>query len=222
MAEKIRSVVMYTHEGVYPWNQAHMNSNLVIPTFEFVRIHLERAIDTFLGREAELFAAYIGERALTGSLAPYLRREFAPWDADAEYDRFGCVRKRTPVESRRRSKHPHGHLVTPDIIIHHRLRPTENLLAIEAKSDDDRRGTGEDREKLASYLGAPLRYVYVALLVFGSTDLPACSYELFRQGDDPKIPIDARQRTAPRVKAASSMSPSEGGLRLPIKMTAGA
>ena len=163
-----------------------------IPTYAAVRANLEKALRLFLNREAKLFTALVGERALTGSLAPYLRQTFTPWDADPEYDSFGNVRKRSPIESRRRSKHTNGHLVTPDVIVHHRLLPTANLLAIEAKSEDDRRGVDKDREKLASYLGPPLHYSYVALLVFSASKLPRCTYELFRQGDDPKRPNQSR------------------------------
>ena len=99
------------------------------------------------------------------------------------------------IRSRRKIEHLDGHLVTPDIIVHHRLCPTENLLAIEAKSEDDqrgKRGIDEDREKLASYLGNPSFYRYVALLIFSATDQPSCSYELFQQGENPRTPKPER------------------------------
>ena len=76
--------------------------------------------------------------------------------------------------------------MTPDIIVHRRLHRTDTLLAIEAKPDD---GDGsKDREKLASYFKKPLLYQYVALLVFGTEGKVWCSYELFRQGENPKKP----------------------------------
>jgi hypothetical protein len=179
-----------------------MNQKLPIPPLKAVRLQLEKGIDSFLHGEAKLFEALIGERALTGTLALlYLRDMFAPWDVDPEYDRFGDVRKRSPIESRGKSKNLRGHLVTPDIIVHQKLHPTYNLLAIEAKSEDDPRGDVEDREKLASYLVKPLCYEYAALLIFSATKEPACGYELFQRGEDPKTPKQSIKRTAPRYQA---------------------
>src|SRR5256885_9800604 len=43
---------------------------------------------------------------------------------------------------------PYTTLFRSDIIIHRRLHPIENLLAIEAKPEEDGRGTAADREKL--------------------------------------------------------------------------
>ncbi|MFZ0829485.1 MAG: hypothetical protein WAO02_18905 [Verrucomicrobiia bacterium] len=72
--------------------------------------------------------------------------------------------------------------------MHQKLHPTYNLLAIEAKSEDDQRGDAEDREKLASYFGTPLLYPYSALLIFSATKEPTCSHELFQRCEDPRKP----------------------------------
>ncbi len=158
---------------------------------DFVRVaqevekRLVRAIDAFLRVEVNLFKGRSRERILTATLAQgYLRGTFAPWDADPEYGRFGTGTKRSHIPSRK--PNPKGHPVTPDIIIHRRLHPPDNLLAIEAKPDDA--DSSKDREKLASYFRKPLSYQYVALLVFGTEGKAWCSYELFRQGENPKKP----------------------------------
>jgi hypothetical protein len=150
-----------------------------------VEKRLVRAIDAFLKAEVDLFKARSRERILTATLAqPYLRGTFAPWDADPEYGRLGAETKRSHIPSRKPNLK--GHPVTPDIIVHRRLHPTDNLLAIEAKPDDG--DSSKDREKLASYFKKPLLYQYVALLVFGTEGKAWCSYELFRQGENPKKP----------------------------------
>src|SRR6266700_3253051 len=99
-----------------------------LPIFPFdeIRSRLEVGIQSFLTAEAKLFAARIGERAMCAHLADHLEKAFTPWEADSEYDSFGNVRKRSPIPSRKKSKNPLGHLVTPDIIIHRRLHPIEN------------------------------------------------------------------------------------------------
>jgi hypothetical protein len=148
-----------------------------------VEKRLVRAIDAFLKAEVDLFKARSRERILTATLAnPYLRGTFARWDTDPEYGRFGTGTKRSHIASRK--PNVKGHPVTPDIIVHRRLHPTDNLLAIEAKPDDG--DSSKDREKLASYSDKPLLYQYVALLVFGTEGKAWCSYELFRRGENPK------------------------------------
>jgi len=154
--------------------------------FEEVRTRFEAGILSFLNSESKLFAARIGERTMCAHLAEHLKRTFAPWDADFDYDAFGDIRKRSPIASRKRTKNPQRHLVTPDIIVHNPLHPLENLLAIEAKPEDDRRGTAADREKLRSYQGLPLSYPYVAVLILTATKEPVCRYELFHAGENPQ------------------------------------
>jgi hypothetical protein len=128
-----------------------------LPFFEIedVRQRLEDGIQSFLNEEARLFTGLLGERIMCGRIALHLGKAFYPWTADSEYDAFGNKRKRSPIPSRKKNKNERGHLVTPDVIIHNPLHPLENLLVIEAKPEDDKRGTAEDREKLA-HLKAPL------------------------------------------------------------------
>lgn len=170
-----------------------------LPIFELeeVRQRLEDGIESFLKEEARLFVGLLGERIMTGRLALHLGRTFDPWTADSEYDAFGNKRKRSPIPSRKKNKNERGHLVTPDIIIHNPLHPIENLLVIEAKPEDDKRGTEEDREKLRSYQGPPLSYPYVAVLILGATKEPICRYELFHAGENPENPKHQKTLTAP-------------------------
>jgi hypothetical protein len=153
---------------------------------EEVRMRFESGILSFLNNEAKLFAGLLGERNMCGHLALHLNKTFDPWKADFEYDAFGDERKRSPIPSRKKSNNPRGHLVTPDIIVHNPLHPFENLLAIEAKPEDDKRGTAKDREKLRAYQGPPLSYPYVAVLILGATKEPLCRYELFQTGENPQ------------------------------------
>lgn len=171
-----------------------------LPIFELeeLRQRLEEGIQSFLNKEARLFAGLLGERIMCGRLALHLNGMFGPWTADAEYDAYGNKRKRSPIPSRKKNKNERGHLVTPDIIIHNPLHEDENLLAIEAKPEDDKRGTAEDREKLRSYQGPPLSYPYVAVLILGATKAPVCRYELFGAGENPENPKPQKTLTAPQ------------------------
>jgi len=161
-----------------------------LPIFELevVRARFEAGILSFLKAESRLFVGLLGERIMCGQLAKHLCETFSPWQADFEYDAFGDKRKRSPIPSRKKNQNERGHLVTPDIIIHNPLHPLENLLAIEAKPEDDKRGTAKDREKLRSYQSAPLSYPYVAVLILGATKEPLCRYELFHSCENPQQP----------------------------------
>jgi hypothetical protein len=169
-----------------------MNGNqLPIFGLEEVRQRLAAGIQEFLLHESKLFAARIGERAMCSHLEEYLKITFAPWDADFEYDSFGDEAKRSPIGSRKKNKHPRGHLVTPDLIVHEPLNPHGNLLAIEAKKQNNAKGITADREKLHSYQGPPL------LLIFGAEKVPVCTWELFQADENPEIPKNSTTLTAP-------------------------
>ena len=66
----------------------------------------------------------IHERAMSHRLAVYLELQFPGWDIDCEYNKFGGRPKLAPTASRSKR---------PDIIVHHRGRDYDNLLAVEIK-----------------------------------------------------------------------------------------
>jgi hypothetical protein len=162
----------------------------------------ERFTGAFLKRKAfehekEVRLVTMDDQQCLGRTPPDKASRLSVDLVDPDYDAFGDVRKRSPIPSRKKSKNLLGHLVTPDIVVHHPLHPLENLLAIEAKPEDDKRGTTADREKLRSYQGPPLYYPYVAVLILGATKTPLCRYELFHAGENPQTAKPATTLVAP-------------------------
>jgi hypothetical protein len=108
-----------------------------------VATSLDYCIETFLKNDSNLLALNANEKALTHKFAEYLANRFPSWDVDCEYDRLYDEAKKLRI---------HGELarVIPDIIVHHR-NTNENLLVIEAKKDNDRRGASADLRKLREF-----------------------------------------------------------------------
>lgn len=121
-----------------------------------VSVALERVAE----EDADLLEYDVNERTITHKLGVHLREEVGEeWDVDVEYNRVGedDVSKAVPMEYLK-SKIPDdvdpedldAKTVYPDIIVHKRGEPYENLLLIEAKKSES---SGEyDREKLTAYV----------------------------------------------------------------------
>jgi hypothetical protein len=122
-----------------------------------VAAKLGYCIRMFLRNDAKLLALNASERAITHKFAEYLASRFPDWDVDCEYDRILEETKRLRIR---------GSLarVIPDIIIHRR-NTGRNLLVIEAKKDNDRRGAAADLEKLREFRNQ-LDYRHAVFLVF--------------------------------------------------------
>jgi hypothetical protein len=122
-----------------------------------VAANLDYCIQMFLKNDSNLLALKANEKALTHKFAEYLANRFSGWDVDCEYDRLFDEAKRLRI---------HGELarVIPDIIVHRR-NTKKNLLVIEAKKDNDRRGADGDLRKLREFK-KQLGYRHAIFLTF--------------------------------------------------------
>lgn len=132
-----------------------------------VAVALDESIRRFLEREADLLTLDANERAITHKFAEYLAPCFADWQVDCEYDRLLEEAKRLRLRGEMKR-------VIPDIIVHRR-NSDDNLLVIEAKKADDRRGSKADLEKLREFK-KQLGYRHAIFMEF-------------RTGANPKIEI---------------------------------
>lgn len=114
------------------------------------------AIQLLLDNDAALLVRDVNERTISGRLSDYLRPQFPGWDIDCEYNRDDHMVKKID-----------GHVVVPDIIVHHR-GTSDNLLVIEVKKSNTREPDEGDLEKLYTFRNSHLRYqhaLFVKLLV---------------------------------------------------------
>jgi hypothetical protein len=128
-----------------------------------VAAKLGSCIRMFLRNDAKLLALNASERAITHKLAEYLANRFPGWDVDCEYDRILEETKRLRIRGRLAR-------VIPDIIIHRR-NTGRNLMVIEAKKDNDRRGGAGDLEKLREFK-QQLGYRHAVFLMFRTGENP--------------------------------------------------
>ncbi|MFZ0635268.1 MAG: hypothetical protein WA755_00225 [Candidatus Acidiferrales bacterium] len=135
-----------------------------------VAAKLSSCIRLFLRNDAKLLALNVSERAITHKFAEYLANRFPSWDVDCEYDRILEQAKRLRIRARLAR-------VIPDIIIHHR-NTGRNLLVIEAKKDNDRRGEATDLEKLREFR-SQLCYRYAVFLRFRTGKNPGIENPLW-------------------------------------------
>lgn len=154
---------------------------------EEVRQLLSDALERVDEEDADLLEYNVNERSITHKLAVYLCEEVSEeWDVDVEYNRVGKdeVSKAVPME------HLHSIIpddadpedldaktVYPDVIVHNRREPYENLLVIEAKKSE--RSGEYDREKLTAYV-EELEYKFGVLVMFS----------VGGQGEDPPYDCD--------------------------------
>ena len=144
---------------------------------EDVQEMLFNALDKVAEEDGSLLDYDVNERSITHKLGVYLSEEVDDgWDVDVEYNRVGedKVSKTISMENLESqisgdadSKDLDAKTVYPDVIVHKRGEPDENLLVIEAKKSGS---PGEyDRKKLRSYVDE-LEYkfgVFVKLCVGG-------------------------------------------------------
>lgn len=123
----------------------------------YQKIDIERSIRAALSRlykrDADLLRIDVNERTITHKLAEYLEPQFPCWNVDCEYNRHGHSVKRlktlwgndVPIDD------TDGISVFPDIIVHKRMKPNENLLVIEVKKSTNRTNAAFDKQKLRAY-----------------------------------------------------------------------
>lgn len=152
-----------------------------------VRQAVSAALERVKNDDRELLRNNVNERSITHQLAVYLDDEISgEWDVDVEYNRFGVgdVSKKVSMDHLK-SKIPDdvdpedldAKTVYPDVIVHNRGEPYENLLVVEAKKSG--RSGEYDREKVTAYK-KELKYEHGLFVTFEGT----------RQDEEPDYSCD--------------------------------
>lgn len=145
---------------------------------------LSIAIDTLRVNDNYLLINDVNERSITHKLATYMEQTFGKaYDIDCEYNRsIGDLKKISMLKSKwdelnNRSVITEDEILSeimvektvfPDIIVHKRGRPDENLLIIEVKKSTSSVNEDYDIEKLKCYTDADndLNYKYGVFIKF--------------------------------------------------------
>ncbi len=126
---------------------------------------IREALATFIRDDEYLLTHNLSERCIASRLALHLQTQFPEYNVDVEYNRAGDTPKRLELPQHcANSFDDDGEaLVVPDIIVHQRGEAGPNLLGIEIKKANDRRGFGCDHDRLVP-LKARFGYNYGVLL----------------------------------------------------------
>jgi hypothetical protein len=105
---------------------------------QYVKKAVENAWTDLVKDDYQLLKNDANERSITHKFAEHLKSQFPTWHIDCEYNRDGIDPKRVQIEPRSiSSDDDKAETVYPDVIVHERPT-TNNLLAIEAKKDNNR------------------------------------------------------------------------------------
>jgi hypothetical protein len=131
---------------------------------DIMRAKLSAALKEFFREEHQLLESGIREEALAHQLARHIRTHFDGWHVDTEYDKLH--EDGIPAPKKYISSDGTEQNAIPDIIVHRR-QVMDNLLAIEIKKVENRRGRKRDYDKLRAYRLPPYSYQYAVFLELG-------------------------------------------------------
>lgn len=139
--------------------------------------NLLRSLEKFLSNDRYLIEHDLNERTIQFRVALYLQEQFEDFHVDCEYNRNMEDTKRLAPQDRG---------IYPDIIVHRRGSNEENILIVEIKKSNDRRGSdgqNSDKERIENFCNhAEYRYKYGAFIVFTLTSISPCYLEFYSQG----------------------------------------
>lgn len=149
-----------------------------------VKRRINIAIDTFRVNDNYLLINDVNERSIAHKLAVYLEQTLGrDYDIDCEYNRnSGDIKKIEMLVSKWNELNNHSSIIEddmlseilvektvyPDIIVHKRGNPDDNLLVIEVKKSTSSVNADFDIAKLKCYTepGSRLNYKYGAFIKF--------------------------------------------------------
>lgn len=133
---------------------------------EIIR-RIDRAIDAFLFLNPDLLTLDASERSITHKLAEHIQLNFRDWNVDCEYNRHGISPKTLEnLYEESTADEPHAYTVFPDIIVHHRGIPDDNLVVIEVKKSSNPQSHEKDKRKLICFTGEQYGYQLGLFLLF--------------------------------------------------------
>jgi hypothetical protein len=148
---------------------------------EFVRASVARATLELISTDSQLLDADCSERSITHQLAIHLSKHFDAYHVHCEYNRDGFeVKKLQLVERAVCDDELDAVTVFPDIIVHVRGTPDENLLVVEVKKASSSVNCAYDIAKLQAFK-SQLLYNFAVHIVIGYKRERTLVNQQFRQ-----------------------------------------
>lgn len=147
-----------------------------------IKEKVEYCLQILREKDRDLLDIDVNERTITHKLAEYLQNQFPSYDVDCEYNRYEKYTKRIRSKKNRSldiskfKKYQIENLIWedknaltiyPDIIIHKRKSPHNNLLVIEVKKSSNNIGEDFDIEKIEELMEPPYNYKFGLFLRIG-------------------------------------------------------
>jgi len=145
-----------------------------------VKEKVEYGMRLLRDNDQDLFEVNVNERTITHKLAEYLQNQFTDYNVDCEYNRYEDTTKKlrsiknrvlditnlkdSEVE-RLIGEDKEAITIYPDIIIHTRRRPYNNLLVIEVKKSSSNIDKDFDISKIKELMKPPYNYKYGLFLM---------------------------------------------------------
>lgn len=163
------------------------------------------ALKGFLNMERELLVLNASERSISHKLAEYLQTVFKEWTVDCEYNRLGERPKTLPSRLFEDIKDDDQDAKTifPDIIIHKRGIPEENILVIEIKKSNSGVRKNKDITKLKAFTDATGDYGYKLglFIIFDIQNKKLGDVRSFENGEERELQIDIKKKLKALVYA---------------------
>ena len=147
-----------------------------------IKEKVEYCLQILREKDKNLLDIDVNERTITHKLAEYLQNQFPSYDVDCEYNRYEKDTKRIrsiknrSLDISKFKKYQIEKLIWedknaltiyPDIIIHKRKSPHNNLLVIEVKKSSNTIGEDFDIEKIKELMEPPYKYKFGLFLRIG-------------------------------------------------------
>lgn len=147
-----------------------------------IKEKVEHCLRILRKKDQDLLDINVNERTITHKLAEHLQNQFTDYNVDCEYNRYEDTTKKLRSKKNRaldirklkiseveRLIWEDKDAVTfyPDIIIHTRRSPHNNILVIEVKKSSSKIGDDFDIEKIEELMNPPYNYKFGLFLKIG-------------------------------------------------------
>ena len=138
-----------------------------------IKEKVEYCMQTLREKDEDLIEIDVNERTITHKLAEYLQNQFTDYNVDCEYNRYeDNTKKLRSIKNRSLDlsnykkyqieqfiwEDKDALTIYPDIIIHERKSPYNNLLVIEVKKSSNNISKDLDIKKIEELMNPPYNY----------------------------------------------------------------
>ena len=142
---------------------------------EEIKEKVEYSMQKLREKDIDLIDIDVNERTITHKLAEYLQNQFTDYNVDCEYNRYEDKTKKLRSLANRSldtSNYKKDQIeqliwedkdaltIYPDIIVHERKTPYNNLLVIEVKKSSNNISEDLDIKKIEELMSPPYNYKY--------------------------------------------------------------